>query len=162
MDHPGRGHRAAAFATPASPLDPRRLIAMVIRTDKLTHAGYAGNHELTANSVNNGSKTMIKPLKYIVLAAALATASAFPALADSIKVGFNAPLTGFAAADGNSALIGAQLAVEQVNAAGGINGEMLELLVYDDQASPKESAPLAVKMITQDEVAAGISGSYGC
>ena len=103
---------------------------------------------------------MTSYLKRFTLAVALAIASAFPALAGSIKVGFNAPLTGFAAADGNSALIGAQLAVEQVNAAGGVNGEMLELLVYDDQASPKESAPLAVKMITQDEVAAGISGSY--
>ena len=103
---------------------------------------------------------MTGSLKRLALAAVLAAASAFPALADSIKVGFNAPLTGFAAADGNSALIGAQLAVEQVNAAGGVNGETLELVVYDDQASPKESAPLAVKMITQDEVAAGISGSY--
>jgi branched-chain amino acid transport system substrate-binding protein len=83
-----------------------------------------------------------------------------PALADSIKIGFNVPLTGFAAADGNSALVGAQLAVEQVNGAGGINGDMLELVVYDDQASPKEAAPLAVKLTTQDEVVAGISGSY--
>ena len=85
---------------------------------------------------------------------------ATPTLAGSIKIGFNVPLTGFAAADGNSALVGAQLAVEQVNGAGGINGDMLELVVYDDQASPKESAPLAVKLITQDEVVAGISGSY--
>jgi branched-chain amino acid transport system substrate-binding protein len=37
---------------------------------------------------------------------------------------------------------------------------MLELVIYDDQASPKESAPLAVKLITQDHVVAGISGSY--
>ena len=80
--------------------------------------------------------------------------------AESIKIGFNAPLTGFAAADGNSALVGAQLAVEQVNAAGGINGTPLELIIYDDQASPKEAAPLAVKLTTQDEVIAGISGSY--
>ena len=103
---------------------------------------------------------MIGSLKCLAFTTALATASAFPALAGSIKVGFNAPLTGFAAADGNSALIGAQLAVEQVNAAGGVNGEMLELLVHDDQADPEESASLAVKMITRDEVAAGISGSY--
>lgn len=103
---------------------------------------------------------MTSSLKHLVPALALAVAPAFSALADSIRIGFNAPLTGFAAADGNSALIGAQLAVEQVNAAGGVDGEMLELQVYDDQASPKESAPLAVKMITQDRVAAGISGSY--
>lgn len=83
-----------------------------------------------------------------------------PAFADVIKIGFNVPLTGFAAADGNSALVGAQLAVEQVNAAGGIDGDELELLVYDDQASPKEAVPLAVKLTTQDNVVAGISGSY--
>ena len=96
----------------------------------------------------------------LALAAAFAIAAAPPAVAGAIKIGFNAPLTGFAAADGNSALVGAQLAVEQVNAAGGVDGDMIELVVYDDQASPKEAAPLAVKMVGQDEVAAGISGSY--
>ena len=104
---------------------------------------------------------MKKALKCLFLGAAVVTLAApLPALAGSIKIGFNAPLTGFAAADGNSALIGAQLAVEQVNAAGGVNGDEIELVVYDDQASPKEAAPLAVKMTTQDEVTAGISGSY--
>ena len=98
--------------------------------------------------------------KTLILAAALTLTVPFAALADSIKIGFNAPLTGFAAADGNSARIGAELAVEQVNAAGGIGGKQIELVVYDDQASPKESAPLAVKLITQDNVTAGISGSY--
>ena len=80
--------------------------------------------------------------------------------ADTIKVGFNAPLTGFAAADGKSALTGAELALEQINAAGGINGKQLELIVYDDQASPKESVPVANKLIEQDKVVIGISGSY--
>ena len=51
-----------------------------------------------------------------------ALAASVSGQADSIKVGFNVPLTGFAAADGKSAKIGAELAVEQVNAAGGING----------------------------------------
>ena len=98
--------------------------------------------------------------KSLLLGTAVALATPLAVLAGSIKIGFNAPLTGFAAADGNSALVGAQLAVEQVNAAGGIDGDTMELVVYDDQASPKEAAPLAVKMTTQDEVTAGISGSY--
>ena len=105
---------------------------------------------------------MHKISKYL-LAAAVGVAACSASLsgqADAIKVGFNVPLTGFAAADGKSARIGAELAVEQVNAAGGINGKNLELVIYDDQASPKESAPLAAKLITQDEVVAGISGSY--
>ncbi len=103
---------------------------------------------------------MTRLLKSLSLAVLLALSLPFSAFADSIKIGFNAPLTGFAAADGNSARVGAELAVEQVNSAGGIGGKQLELVIYDDQASPKESAPLAVKLITQDNVAAGISGSY--
>ena len=99
-------------------------------------------------------------LKSLLLGTAVALATPLAVLADSIRIGFNAPLTGFAAADGNSALVGARLAVEQVNAGGGIDGDDIELVVYDDQASPKEAAPLAVKMTTRDEVTAGISGSY--
>ena len=82
------------------------------------------------------------------------------AAADTVKIGFNAPLTGFAAADGKSAKIGAQLAVDQANAQGGINGKQIELVVYDDQASPKSSVPIANKLIGQDKVKIGISGSY--
>ena len=82
------------------------------------------------------------------------------ALADSVKIGFNVPLTGFAAADGKSALVGAELAVEQANAAGGVNGKSVELVVYDDQASPKEAVPIAQKLIERDGVLVGVSGSY--
>ena len=104
---------------------------------------------------------MLKLLRIFVVTSLVALMGvAVPVSAGSIKIGFNVPLTGFAAADGKSALIGAELAVEQVNAAGGINGDSLELVVYDDQASPKESAPLAAKLITKDQVVAGISGSY--
>jgi len=92
-----------------------------------------------------------------VIGFSLLTASA---QADSIKIGFNVPLTGFAAADGLSAKTGAELAVEQINAAGGINGDMLELVVYDDQASPKEAVPIAQRLIEKDQVVAGVSGSY--
>jgi len=82
------------------------------------------------------------------------------AQAGTIQIGFNVPLTGFAAADGLSAKTGAELAVEQINAAGGINGDMLELVVYDDQASPKEAVPIAQKLIEKDNVVAAVSGSY--
>ncbi len=83
-----------------------------------------------------------------------------PGWAADIKIGFNAPLTGFAAADGTSARNGAELAVEQVNSSGGINGDMLKLVIYDDQASPKEAVPIAQKLIQKDKVVAAISGSY--
>jgi branched-chain amino acid transport system substrate-binding protein len=95
----------------------------------------------------------------IALAGALALMGS-AALAETVKIGFNVPLTGFAAADGNSAKIGAELAVEQANADGGINGKMIELVAYDDQASPKEAVPIATKLIEKDKVLVAISGSY--
>ena len=64
---------------------------------------------------------MKKYLKSILLGAVLAVGTAVAsATADNIKIGFNVPLTGFAAADGQSALHGAELAVKQV-----INGEKI-------------------------------------
>ena len=80
--------------------------------------------------------------------------------AETVKIGFNAPLTGFAAADGKSALTGAELAVEQANAAGGIDGKTIELVVYDDQAKADQAVPVANKLIGQDGVKIAISGSY--
>ena len=80
--------------------------------------------------------------------------------ADTVKIGFNVPLTGFAAADGESALNGAKLAVKQANSAGGINGKEIELVVYDDQASPKEAIPIANRLIEKDGVKVAVSGSY--
>ena len=97
-------------------------------------------------------------VKFIALAAIVLAVPAHAA--DSVKIGFNVPLTGFAAADGNSARNGVELAIEQANADGGINGKQIELVVYDDQASPKEAVPIATKLVESDGVAIGISGSY--
>lgn len=95
----------------------------------------------------------------IAIVGAAGVLAAGPALAD-IKIGFNVPLTGFAAADGQSSLNGAKLAVAQANAAGGVNGEKIELVVYDDQASPKEAVPVATKLVEKDKVVGAASGSY--
>ncbi|TQV77765.1 ABC transporter substrate-binding protein [Denitrobaculum tricleocarpae] len=101
--------------------------------------------------------------KRVALATAVSTmvfGTAGIAQSDSIKIGINVPQTGFAAADGTSALIGAQLAAEQANANGGVNGKTVELVIYDDQASPKSAVPIATKLVEQDEVKIAISGSY--
>ena len=92
-------------------------------------------------------------------ALAVAMLAAAPVQAD-VKIGFNVPLTGFGAADGKSALDGAKLAVAQANAGGGIQGQKVELVVYDDQASPKEAVPVVTKLVEKDKVVAAVSGSY--
>ena len=94
-----------------------------------------------------------------IVAAAIA-AAATAASAETIKIGFNTPQTGFAAADGKSVTVGAQIALDAVNAAGGIDGKKIELVVYDDQAKPKFAVPIATKLIQQDKVVMSISGSY--
>ena len=101
-----------------------------------------------------------KIMKYLLLSVLFPVFFLGLVHADSVKIGFNVPLTGFAAADGKSALSGAKLAVKQANQAGGINGKMIELVVYDDQASPKQAVPISNKLIEKDKVVAAISGSY--
>lgn len=78
---------------------------------------------------------------------------------NSVRLGFHAPLTGFAAADGKSARLGAELAVEQINASGGINGRKLEMIVYDDGGKAEEGVQVANRLNTQDRVTAVVSGA---
>jgi branched-chain amino acid transport system substrate-binding protein len=77
-----------------------------------------------------------------------------------IKLGFHAPMTGPTASDGKAALTGAQIAVDWINAKGGVLGKQLELVAYDDQGKADQAIPLANKLIGQDKVAAAISGGY--
>lgn len=100
----------------------------------------------------------------LALAAAVASIAAAAAVgapsASTIKIGFFAPESGFAADDGQSALYGAQLAVKQINAAGGVHGATLQLVNYDDGSDVKQAVSIATKLATQDHVAAVVSGSY--
>lgn len=91
----------------------------------------------------------------------LAAVLAAPAMAgDNVKIGLMAPLTGFAAADGLSVHNSVTLAVERINAEGGVLGKPVELIAYDDRADGKEAVALARKLIQQDRVAGVVGGSY--
>jgi len=72
--------------------------------------------------------------------------------ADTIKVGAVLPLTGWGAAEGGYVLDGAKLAVEKINAEGGIKGKKLELLAEDGKNDPSESLNAAQKLVTRDKV----------
>jgi len=100
-----------------------------------------------------------------LVAAACGSSSPSPAGSSSgggspIKIGFFAPESGFAAADGASAYDSAQLAVKDINAAGGVNGRQLQLVNYDDASDPKQAVTIATRLVTQDKVTAVVSGSY--
>lgn len=89
-------------------------------------------------------KTLTRLAASLLCAAAMAPGAWAQA---TTKIGFHAGLTGPASADGNSALAAAKLAIEQANAAGGVNGKKLELVVYDDQGKPEQAVPVANKLV---------------
>ncbi len=96
-------------------------------------------------------------IAFIAIAAFLA---APVAAQETIKIGFFAPITGPVAADGASAKQAVELGVKEVNAAGGIMGKKVELIVYDDRLNPQEAVAIANKLIEKDQVAGVVSGSY--
>jgi branched-chain amino acid transport system substrate-binding protein len=100
--------------------------------------------------------------KALIGAAAVAAcvlAGSAPANAQ-IKIGFQAPLTGFAATDGKSAKIAADMAIEEINNAGGVLGQKLELISYDDQAKSDQAIFTANKLIGEDGVKLVVNASY--
>lgn len=87
----------------------------------------------------------------------LFSGQAFPeSQLSSIKIGAVLPLTGDSAAWGEQGKYGIELAVEEINAKGGINGKKLEVVYEDSQAVPKNSVTSIQKLINVDKVPAVI------
>jgi len=72
---------------------------------------------------------------------------------EPIKLGVVGPHTGPAAADGLSTLIGAQVAAQEINGAGGLlGGRKIEIVAADTRGIPAESVSAFRKVVTQDKV----------
>lgn len=82
-----------------------------------------------------------------------------PALAESFKIGAVFSVTGRASFLGDPEKKTAEMIAEQINAAGGINGKKLELIVYDDEGDATKANLLVKKLITQDKVSVIIGPS---
>ncbi len=85
-------------------------------------------------------------------AGAPSAAGGAPAPADSILVGVATSLTGGQATFGISTRNGIELALGEVNAAGGVKGKKLVTRVYDTQGRPEEAASAVTRLINQDRV----------
>lgn len=96
---------------------------------------------------------MIKTFRALLLPA-LALVSAAALAQEPIKVGEFASLTGKEAAFGQSSHKGTLLAIEELNAAGGVLGRQFELLTEDNQSKQGESATIVKKLISRDQVVA--------
>ncbi len=73
---------------------------------------------------------------------------------DSIKIGNYACITGKDGAYGDSSTKATRLAIDEINAAGGVLGKQIDLVVEDTQSKPGEAATVTKKLITRDHVIA--------
>jgi len=88
-------------------------------------------------------------------AAPAATAAPVPTAtkaAEPIKIAIIGAMSGTNAVLGDWMKKGVTLAVEEKNAAGGICGRQIQIIIYDDEADPTKSVNLAQKVATEDKV----------
>jgi branched-chain amino acid transport system substrate-binding protein len=74
--------------------------------------------------------------------------------AEPIKIGFFMSMTGRDSSFGEASVRGAHLAVDELNAAGGVLGRPIELVIEDNRSQPSESATAVKKLISRDHVVA--------
>jgi branched-chain amino acid transport system substrate-binding protein len=107
--------------------------------------------------MGKGLKYALVALTGIAMLVSLPFASAWAA--DTIKVGIVLPLTGDMAKFGEIEKQSFDLAVDEINGAGGIKGKKLELLMEDDTGRPEVGRSVVEKLITKDKVVM-VGGGY--
>ncbi len=93
---------------------------------------------------------MTKVLALSALTAALL--SGCEEKSSTIKFGAIGPLSGAVAVYGTEAKNGIDLAIEEINANGGINGQKIEIINEDDEGNPEKSVSAYKKLVTKDKV----------
>ncbi len=106
---------------------------------------------------------MIEKLRWVFLAVTVAALACAPDRerptaqpANDIPVGVYAALSGSEGAFGQATVAGVRMAADEINAAGGVLGRKIRLVVEDDQGKPEEAASVVTKLITSDKVVAVI------
>ncbi|MGZ4974495.1 MAG: ABC transporter substrate-binding protein, partial [Limisphaerales bacterium] len=98
----------------------------------------------------------MKPIWLNISAVALLSALVFTGCnqggGDTIKVGEFASLTGKEATFGQMSHHGTELAINELNAKGGVLGRKFDLITEDNQSKPGESKTIAIKLISRDKV----------
>jgi branched-chain amino acid transport system substrate-binding protein len=104
---------------------------------------------------------MMKPLKAVpagILSLCLIATGA-QAQDTTVKIGLIQPLTGSVAYNGTTDVNGSKLALDEINAKGGVLGKKLELVIEDGECKPANSVNAAEKLIQRDKVVA-LSGAF--
>jgi branched-chain amino acid transport system substrate-binding protein len=101
---------------------------------------------------------MRKSLALIVTASALALAPAPLMAQEPIKIGHVAALSGASAQSGEALTRGLTIAIDEINAKGGVLGRKLTLIQRDDESSPPKGIVAARELISKENVAAIFGG----
>ena len=92
------------------------------------------------------------PWKWILILLLFISCTQNPTSKETIKIGFIGPLTGDAADYGQVSRDSLQLAMDEINAAGGINGRAIQMIWQDGKCNGKEANTAAQKLIFEDRV----------
>lgn len=87
---------------------------------------------------------------FVVMIAGVMFTGCSKETSDTIKIGGIFPLSGSVAVYGTECRNGVEMAISEINAAGGIKGKMLELIAEDDEGSPEKSVNAYKKLVTKD------------
>ncbi|MCY1019010.1 substrate-binding protein [Pyxidicoccus sp. MSG2] len=99
------------------------------------------------------------PVRAVLLLLLLVTPWAAAASAETVKLGFNYPRTGPYFAEGLDQLRAAQLALDEVNAAGGILGRRVELAIRDTRGDARVARANAVELVEKEGAVMLFGGS---
>jgi branched-chain amino acid transport system substrate-binding protein len=103
-------------------------------------------------------------LRSTALAASMLALSLPASAQDAYTIGLTGALTGPPASTYAPAVDALRIYIERANAAGGVNGKKINLILQDDSAQPSKAAANAKKLITQDNVIlmlnASLSSTY--
>jgi branched-chain amino acid transport system substrate-binding protein len=97
--------------------------------------------------------------RLLAAATVIVAGAALPAAAqDSLKLGLVAAMSGQSAKSGEAIVRGISLAIDEINAKGGVLGKKVELLVRDDESNPAKGVVAARELVQREKVAAFFGG----
>jgi len=101
----------------------------------------------------------MKRLLSLLLAIAFLSLGAGISLAETIKIGLMAPLTGSWASEGEEMKNIVNLLADEINASGGLLGKQIQVIAEDDGGDPRTASLAAQRLATQEVIA--VIGTYG-
>jgi len=126
------------------------LMFTVVGCGGNTSTGTGSNPDATASPLDTGSENAISATE--------------AASGDGvIRFAVCSPLTGDMAEQGYQEVNGAQMAIDEINVAGGVNGKKFELVAMDDMGNPNQSTIVAEKIVADDSIEFVIAHMFsGC